>query len=76
MTPYNFDYSKGVRGKYYKRLLKEGSNAVVLDPDVAKAFPSSEAVDEALCVVLKAGQSARRLTGRSTRTRAKPARAG
>ena len=73
---YNFDYSKGVRGKYYKRLLREGSNVVVLDPDIAKAFPTSNSVNEALRVVLKAGQSARRLAGRSTRTRAKVARAG
>ena len=26
---YDFDYSKAVRGKYYKRLLKQGSNVVV-----------------------------------------------
>ncbi len=29
---YDFDYSNGVRGKYYKRLLKEGANVVVLEP--------------------------------------------
>ena len=45
---YDFDYSKAVRGKYYRRLLKEGANVVVLDPDVAKAFRSSAAVNEAL----------------------------
>lgn len=73
---YNFDYSKAVRGKYYRRILKEGSNVVVLEPDVAKAFPNSAAVNDALRVVLQAGQAARRLTSRSTRTRAKPARAG
>ncbi|MCC6196672.1 MAG: hypothetical protein IT518_19635, partial [Burkholderiales bacterium] len=55
-----YDFSKGVRGKYAKRLGKEGSNVVVLDPDVAKAFPTSAAVNEALRIVLKAGQSARR----------------
>lgn len=65
---YNFDYSKGVRGKYYKRMLKEGANVVVLEPDVAKAFPNSAAVNDALRVVLKAGQAARRLTERSSRT--------
>ena len=59
-----YDFSKGVRGKYVKRLAKEGSNVVVLDADVAKAFPNSEAVNEALRVVIKAGQSARRLTTR------------
>ena len=31
---YDFDYKKAVRGKYCKRLLKEGANVVVLDPDV------------------------------------------
>ena len=61
-----YDFSKGVRGKYVKRLAKEGSNVVVLDADVAKAFPNSEAVNEALRVVIKAGQSARRLTTRSS----------
>lgn len=72
---YDFDYSKAVRGKYYKRLLKEGSNVVVLEADIAKAFPDSAAVNEALRVVLKAGESARGLTRSSTRTRAKTARA-
>jgi hypothetical protein len=45
---YAFDYSKAVRGKYFHRLMKEGSNIVVLDPDVAKRFRSSAAVNEAL----------------------------
>ena len=61
-----YDFSKGVRGKYYKRLAKEGSNVVILEPDIAKAFPDSASVNEALRVVLKAGQSARRLTARSS----------
>lgn len=59
-TEYHFDYSKAVRGKYYKRLLKEGANIVVLEPDIAKAFPSSESVNDALRVVLNAGQAAQR----------------
>jgi len=50
---YDFDYSKAVRGKYYRRLLKEGSNVVVLEPDVAKAFPNSDAVNDALRSMLK-----------------------
>lgn len=75
-SEYNFDYSKAVRGKYYKRILKEGANVVVLEPDVAKAFPNSASVNDALRVVLKAGQTNRRLATRSTRTRAKSARAG
>ena len=72
---YDFDYSKAIRGKYYKRLLKEGSNVVVLDRDVAKAFPDSASVNKALRSVLE-GKRQRRLTTRSTRTRAKAARAG
>ena len=73
-SEYNFDYSKAVRGKYYKRVLKEGANVVVLEPDIAKAFPNSASVNDALRVVLKAGQAARRLTTRKTRTRTKVAR--
>jgi hypothetical protein len=68
-----YDFSKGVRGKYHKRLLEEGTNVVVLEPDIAKAFPTSDAVNDALRVVLKAGESARRLTrssGRVTKRRA------
>ena len=37
----------GVRGKYAKRYA-EGTNVVLLDPDVAKAFPTSESVNKAL----------------------------
>jgi hypothetical protein len=33
---YDFDYSTAVRGKYYRRLIQEGANVVVLEPDVAK----------------------------------------
>jgi hypothetical protein len=73
---YDFDYSKAVRGKYYKSILKEGANVVVLEPDVAKAFPNSAAVNDALRVVLNAGQAARRVTARSARSRVKSARAG
>jgi hypothetical protein len=45
---YDFDYSKAVRGKYYKRILREGANIVVLDPDIAKAFKDSDSVNLAL----------------------------
>jgi hypothetical protein len=66
---YNFDYSKAVRGKYYRRLLKEGANVVVLEPDVAKAFPDSAAVNDALRALLAVARSSRRrLTPRSTQT--------
>jgi hypothetical protein len=42
------DYSAAVRGKYYRRLIREGANVAVLEPDVARAFRSSSAVNEAL----------------------------
>ena len=45
---YDFASMKGgVRGKYVARLRK-GSNLVLLEPEVAAAFPSAEAVNEAL----------------------------
>ena len=42
-----YDFSKGVRGKYAGRYA-QGSNIVVLDPDVAEVFPDSESVNKAL----------------------------
>jgi hypothetical protein len=42
-----YDFSKGVRGKYASRY-RQGSNVVVLDPDVAELFPDSESVNKAL----------------------------
>ncbi len=45
---YDVDFPKGERGRYYKRLLKEGSNAVVLDPDILEAFPDSASVNTVL----------------------------
>ena len=71
---YDFDYSKAERGRYYKRLLKEGANVVVLDHDVAKEFPDSASVNRALRAVLKS-KGARRPARGPTRTREKP-RAG
>ena len=72
---YDFDYSKAVRGKYYQRLLVEGSNLVILEPDVAKAFRDSVSVNEALRSLLELTRSTKRLTSRST-GRAKKLRAG
>lgn len=47
-----FDFSNGVRGKYVERL-KEGSNVVLLDPDVAAEFKTPQDVNRALRVYLK-----------------------
>jgi hypothetical protein len=51
-----YDFSKGIRGKYARKYA-EGSNVVVLDPDVAARFPDSRAVNEALRRLEKAGDS-------------------
>ena len=42
-----YDFSGGVRGKYATRMA-EGTNIVVIAPDLAKLFPTSEAVNKAL----------------------------
>ena len=42
-----YDFTRGIRGKYAKRYA-EGANVVVIDPDVAEYFPNHEAVNEAL----------------------------
>lgn len=41
------DFSGGVRGKYYERTM-QGSNVVLLEPDVAKVFRDSAVVSQAL----------------------------
>jgi hypothetical protein len=63
---YDFDYSKAVRGKYCRRILEEGANVAVLDPDVAKAFSDSVSVNEALRSLLELTRATQRLTKRSS----------
>lgn len=62
---YEFDYSEAVRGKYYRRLLAEGTNVVVLDADIAEVFNDSAAVNAALRSLLDLTRSTQRLTRRS-----------
>jgi len=50
-----YDLSKlkgGVRGKYAERY-KEGTNLVLLDPDVAEVFPDDESVNRALRLLME-----------------------
>ena len=47
-----YDFSKGIKGKYYKKFL-EGNNIVVLEPDVFKKFPNSKSVNDALKELIK-----------------------
>ena len=72
---YAIDYSKAVRGKYFRRLLKEGASVVVLEPDVAKTFRDSAAVNDALRSLLAVARASRRLTTRSSRPARKRAAA-
>ncbi len=57
---------EGVRGKYAKRYA-QGTNLVLLSPDVAKNFPNDEAVNEALRLVIQLkkipGSGKRRVIG-------------
>jgi hypothetical protein len=62
---YDFDFSKAVRGKYYQEYMRS-SNVVVLDPDVAAAFHSSEAVNTALRSMLAFARQTEILTHEST----------
>jgi hypothetical protein len=57
------DLGQGIRGKYFEAYPK-GTNLVLLSPDVAKVFPTEEAVNEALRSLIKI---ARKSTGRTTR---------
>ena len=47
-----YDFSKGIRGKYVKKFSK-GTNIVALDPDVAKVFKDSKAVNAVLRTLAK-----------------------
>ena len=42
-----YDFSGGVRGKYVDRY-RRGTNVVLLDPELAAAFPDSKSVNDAL----------------------------
>jgi hypothetical protein len=49
----SYDFHGGVRGKYVSRY-RAGTNVVVLDRDVAEAFPNADAVNRALRALLDA----------------------
>ena len=66
------ELGRGVRGKYYKKFT-QGSNVVVLRPELQKAFPTSDAVNNALASYLAFALEAKGLTihsgGRSAKRR-------
>lgn len=57
------ELGRGVRGKYYQVYTK-GTNLVLLSPDVAAVFPTSEAVNEALRLLIRVAQAAARSSRR------------
>lgn len=59
------DFGSLVRGKYAAKVAAE-TNVVVLEPEVAKAFPNDRAVNEALRGLLDVAATTARLTRRST----------
>jgi hypothetical protein len=60
----HYDFTGGVRGKYARRCA-EGTNVVVLDPDVARLFPNRAAVNETLRAVAQIVQIQERQRGRT-----------
>jgi hypothetical protein len=64
-----YDFSQGIRGKYAKRYA-EGTNIVVIDPDLSEYFPDHDAVNDALrglAAIIKKREKGeqRRMGGRS-----------
>lgn len=67
-----YDFSRGVRGKYASRMAK-GSNVVVLENDVQKLFPDSAAVNAALRALGQAVAVARPARGGKSAARKRAA---
>jgi len=68
------DLGPGVRGKYFESY-RRGTNLILLSPDVAKAFPTEDAVNDALRSLIEIARKSTGLTRRST-GRARKLRAG
>ena len=62
------DLGQGVRGKYLKHY-RAGTNLALLEPDVAAAFPTDNAVNGALRTLLHAAKAATSAASRSRRAR-------
>jgi hypothetical protein len=63
-----YDFSGGVRGKYYRQYTNS-SNVVVLEPDVHRRFRNSGAVNKALRSLIRSEGKRGGQAKRSTRTR-------
>ncbi len=67
------DFTKLERGKFYSAVAA-GTSVALLKPAIARAFPTSKAVNEALAGLLLLTEKTTRITRRSTRMRRKTAR--
>ena len=65
------DFGKLERGKFFKEVAK-GTSVALIDPTPAKAFPTSEAVHQALRGLLALADEATRITGRAKRSASGP----
>jgi hypothetical protein len=76
LPEYDFSaMSGGVRGKYHQPY-RAGVNLALLDPEVAKAFPTDRAVNDALRTVMRAAKVPKRRSGLpNKRMQARPAQA-
>lgn len=63
---YDFNFSKAERGRYADRLKAEGSNLVLVEPELAKSFPDSASVNAALRSVVEFAKLSAGLTRRSS----------
>lgn len=59
-----YDFSGGVRGKYAQRYA-EGTNVVILDPELSDLFPDSKSVNEALKYLAKLVRQTRKRTAKA-----------
>ncbi len=70
LAPRPLDYSKAVRGKYYDRM-QQGTNIVLIEPDLLDTFPDSASVNEALRSLKKIAVRAARPEARQRKSLAR-----
>jgi hypothetical protein len=66
-----YDFSGAVRGKYYERF-RQGSNVVLLEPDVSAAFPNSASVNQALRTLMPVARKGGRVMRRPSSPQRRP----
>ena len=66
LSKYDFDFPKAERGRYARQLKVEGSNLVLVESDLAKAFPDSASAYAALRSVVESAKLSAGLTQRAS----------